>query len=93
MNVLVTGGAGYIGSHAVKILLERGYSVSVIDNLSTGYNQAVDKRADFYNLDIRELDKVTKIAKVLLLTASEETIIERLSGRRICPKDKGSGAA
>ena len=63
MNVLVTGGAGYIGSHAVKILLERGYNVTVLDNLSTGYKQAVDKRADFYNFDIRELDKVVKVLK------------------------------
>ena len=61
MNVLITGGAGYIGSHAVKILLERGYNVSVIDNLSTGYFDAVDKRAKFHNIDIRHKDSVVKV--------------------------------
>ena len=63
MNVLVTGGAGYIGSHAVKILIEQGYNVVVIDNLSTGYIDAIDKRAKFYNLDIRDLDKVIDVLK------------------------------
>jgi len=61
MNVLVTGGAGYIGSHAVKILIEQGYNVVVIDNLSTGYEAAIDRRAKFYNLDIRNLEKVTEV--------------------------------
>jgi UDP-glucose 4-epimerase len=61
MNVLVTGGAGYIGSHAVKILLERGYNISVIDNLSTGYIDAVDERAIFHNVDIRDKELVVKI--------------------------------
>lgn len=63
MNVLVTGGAGYIGSHAVKILIEQGYNVVVIDNLSTGYKEAIDRRAKFYNLDIRDLDKVIDVLK------------------------------
>ncbi len=60
MNVMITGGAGYIGSHAVKILLERGYNVSVIDNLSTGYLDSVDKRAIFHKIDIRDKQSVVE---------------------------------
>ena len=41
MNILVCGGAGYIGSHMVALLLERGHAVTVFDNLSTGYREAV----------------------------------------------------
>jgi len=46
-TVLVTGGAGYIGSHAVLALLDAGYPVVVIDNLVTGFRWAVDPRAGF----------------------------------------------
>jgi len=63
MNVLVTGGAGYIGSHCVKILLEQGYNVSIIDNLSTGYLDAIDKNATFHNLNIKDLDNVVQVLK------------------------------
>ena len=48
MRVLVCGGAGYIGSHAVKVLLNNGYDVIVIDNVEIGYIEAVDKRARLY---------------------------------------------
>ncbi len=54
MSILVTGGAGYIGSHAVKGLIDRGYDVVIVDNLETGFEKAVDPRARFYKGDIRD---------------------------------------
>lgn len=56
MNVLVTGGAGYIGSHAVKRLLADGHRVVVVDNLDRGHRQAVPTTAAFEQLDIRHTD-------------------------------------
>lgn len=47
-KVLVTGGAGYIGSTAVALLIDAGYEVSVLDDLSTGHRDAVDSRAQFH---------------------------------------------
>ena len=61
MSVLVLGGAGYIGSHAVDQLISRGYDVVVVDNLGTGHRAAVNKDARFYEGDIRDkpfLDQV-----------------------------------
>lgn len=54
MSVLVCGGAGYIGSHCVKMLCDLGEDVVVIDNLSTGYLEAIDKRATIYLGDIKD---------------------------------------
>ncbi|MDR0671063.1 MAG: NAD-dependent epimerase/dehydratase family protein, partial [Oscillospiraceae bacterium] len=53
-QVLVLGGAGYIGSHTVYALAENGYDVIVADNLETGYRQAVHPKAAFYRGDIRD---------------------------------------
>jgi UDP-glucose 4-epimerase len=51
-KILVTGGAGFIGSHLVDALIERGHRVVVIDNLSTGKRENVNKKAKFYKIDI-----------------------------------------
>ncbi|MBU4273108.1 MAG: UDP-glucose 4-epimerase GalE [Planctomycetes bacterium] len=54
MNVLVAGGAGYIGSHAVRQLIEAGHRVAAVDNLYRGHGQAVDRRAVFHEIDLAE---------------------------------------
>jgi len=54
MTVLVTGGAGYIGSHAVLALLDAGWRVVVLDNLVTGFRWAIDERATFVQGDIAD---------------------------------------
>ncbi|MEG0301552.1 UDP-glucose 4-epimerase GalE [Cetobacterium sp.] len=60
-NILVTGGAGYIGSHAVVELLDSGYNVIVLDNLENGFLDLVDKRAKFYKGDIRDIPSFENI--------------------------------
>ena len=63
MKVLVIGGAGYIGSHAVRKLIEEGNDVVVLDSLYTGHRKAVDKRAKFYQGDIEDTNLVSKILR------------------------------
>jgi UDP-glucose 4-epimerase len=60
MKVLVTGGAGFIGSHLVDVLIQRGYRVAVVDNLSTGRLENVNPAATFYQVDISgsELERI-----------------------------------
>ena len=62
-TVLVSGGAGYIGSHMVKVLAERGYEQVVIDNLVTGFRQAVPPGIPFYNVDIGSKEEVSEIVR------------------------------
>ena len=61
MKILVTGGAGFIGSHIVDAYLDLGHSVSVVDNLSTGRRENVNPRATLYQVDIRNLDEIKKV--------------------------------
>ncbi len=55
MKILVTGGAGYIGSFMSKILLDKGYDVVVFDSLERGHKEAIDSRAQFVQGDIKRL--------------------------------------
>ena len=54
MRLLVLGGAGYIGSHTARLLIERGHEVVVADSLVTGFKKAVPDGAAFYQGDIRD---------------------------------------
>ena len=53
MKIIVIGGAGYIGSHAVKQLLDTGNEVVVIDSLQTGHRESIPSKIPFYQVDIR----------------------------------------
>jgi UDP-glucose 4-epimerase len=61
MKIIVTGGAGFIGSHIVDAYVRAGHRVVVIDNLSAGSRKNLNSRAIFYKADIRNLSQVEKI--------------------------------
>ena len=61
MAILVCGGAGYIGSHAVHALIEKGEQVVIVDNLQTGHRGALNPKAKFYEGDIRDASVLDKI--------------------------------
>ncbi|MGG0238289.1 NAD-dependent epimerase/dehydratase family protein [Bacillus rhizoplanae] len=65
MKVLVTGGAGFIGSHIVECLLENNIETVVIDNLATGHKHHIPSGVAFHHFDIRDpdIDKIFKIEK------------------------------
>ena len=66
MKYAVTGGAGFIGSHLVKNLVERGNEVIVIDNLNTGKKENIEKiskKIDFFEIDIRDFSAIENILK------------------------------
>lgn len=63
MKILVTGGAGFIGSHLVDKLVERGEEVIVIDNLSTGKEENLNPKADLHNLDVCDYEKIKPLFK------------------------------
>ena len=62
-NILVTGGAGYIGSHIVEQLLKLKKKVFVVDNLSTGYKKLLHKKAKFFLCDIKNFKKINYFIK------------------------------
>lgn len=62
MEILVTGGAGFIGANLVTALIEQNHDVVIIDNLATGKKKNLNPKAKFYNIDIRDKD-IEKIFK------------------------------
>src|SRR3989339_959691 len=55
MRILVTGGAGFIGSNIVDAYIEAGHDVAIVDNLTTGKKENLNPKARFFNLDIRDV--------------------------------------
>lgn len=63
MKILVTGGAGFIGSHIVDRLIQKKMEVVVVDNLSTGYKENINPKSKFYKADITDVTPLKKIFK------------------------------
>lgn len=76
-KILVTGGAGFIGSHVTELLCNRGHSVAVVDDLRFGYNKFVDKRAMFFQFpieDVRLMEKALNGVDVVMHLAASSII-------------------
>lgn len=61
MRILVTGGAGFIGSHVVDMLVDAGHRVSIVDNFATGRRSNLNPKAAFYEVDIRDLESLRQV--------------------------------
>ncbi|MFD3157161.1 NAD-dependent epimerase/dehydratase family protein [Haloimpatiens sp. FM7330] len=61
MNIIVTGGAGFIGSNIVDELVKMNHNVAIVDNLSTGKVENINVKAKFYKVDIRDTKKIIEI--------------------------------
>jgi UDP-glucose 4-epimerase len=80
MKVLVTGGAGFIGSHLVDALIQRGHRVVVVDNLSTGRLENVNPGAAFYQVDISgsELERIFQKERPEIVShQAAQTVIQK----------------
>src|SRR5438128_8173625 len=63
MKILVTGGAGYIGSICAELLLDEGHDVTILDNLGEGHRRAVDGRARFVEADLQDRHRTLSILR------------------------------
>ena len=74
-RVLVTGGAGYIGSHTARQLLDAGYELTVVDTLYSGHRWAIPEGVDFHHLDAGDAVGMTRLL--------ERSHIEVMCARRV----------
>ena len=66
-TILITGGAGYIGSHVCLDLIDNGHKVTVIDNLIKGNKFLIPKKAKFIQSDISDIKKIDNVLKKINL--------------------------
>lgn len=85
-NVLVTGGAGFIGSHVAETLLASDYNVTVVDNLSQGQRAWVPKQAEFFTGDVTDLELMRRLCK------GQDGVFHLAAMSRVLPS-LGGGAA
>lgn len=85
-NVLVTGGAGFIGSHVAETLLNHGYDVTVVDNLSQGNRDWVPEKAAFCQGDVTDLDLMRRLCE------GKDGVFHLAAMSRVLPS-LGGGAA
>ena len=81
MKILVTGGAGFIGSHIVDAYIEEGYEVTIVDDLSTGFERNINPAAKFVKIDIceKQLESVFKSGRFDCVNHQAANIIVRQS--------------
>jgi UDP-glucose 4-epimerase len=81
MNILVTGGAGFIGSHIADGYINEGHKVIILDNLSTGYRRNINPKAIFYRIDIRskKLEEIFKKHRIDVINHHAAQVDLRLS--------------
>ena len=70
-NILITGGAGYIGSHISEVLIKNKKKIFIVDNLSSGYKKLINKKANFFKINILNTKKI----KEIILTNKIDSVI------------------
>ncbi len=98
MKVIVTGGAGFIGSHIVDAYIKAGHRVAVIDNLSTGFRKNLNPKARFYKADIRNAKLMEKILRkerpeIVNHQAAKASVIESIRNPAITLETNVLGTA
>lgn len=95
MKILVTGGAGFIGSHIVDALIEKGHEVVVVDNLSSGRLENVSKKSRFYKADIKgkDIEQIFKKEKpqIVCHQAAQKNVRISVENPKFYLEDNGIG--
>ena len=84
MSILITGGAGYIGSHIVEQLIKKKNDIIILDNLETGHKKLINKKAKFIKGDIKDI----KLVKKIIIENNIKTIIHLAAYLNISESEK-----